>query len=230
LAIKDSPAACATLGMNSRASLIAVFAFSAALAGVGGGIYGMELGSAASDVFQFFSGLSVLLVMVIMGITSAGAAGSNGLYQGSPLFTNLLPNLTQLPLVLVGLGGVGVGTTPNGTIPGSVRPVWLSVKSRPWLIGLIVVGFSAAWVLRLTGVIDNWTMTVILVVDLAVLPVPAYVVDYRAHLAPPAFGLPERRSKSKRDAWFAQAVANEGPARPQDAPAALSGAGGTSGA
>src|SRR6202021_2888001 len=62
LAMKDSPAACATLGMNGRASFIGVFAFSAALAGVGGGIYGMELGSAAPDVFQFFNGLSVLLV------------------------------------------------------------------------------------------------------------------------------------------------------------------------
>ena len=98
LAMKDSPAACATLGMNGRASLIGVFAFSAALAGVGGGIYGMALGSAAPDVFQFFSGLSVLLVMVVFGITSFGAAGLNGLYQGSPFFTNFFPSLTQLPL------------------------------------------------------------------------------------------------------------------------------------
>ena len=131
LAMKDSPAACATLGMNGRASLIGVFAFSAALAGVGGGIYGMALGSAAPDVFQFFSGLSVLLVMVIFGITSFGAAGLNGVYQGSPFFTNFFPSLTQLPLVLVGLGGVGVGTTPNGTVPGSIRPVYLSVARRP---------------------------------------------------------------------------------------------------
>ena len=98
LAMKDSPAACATLGMNGRASLIGVFAFSAALAGVGGGIYGMALGSAAPDIFQFFNGLSVLLVMVVFGITSFGAAGLNGLYQGSPFFTNFFPSLTQLPL------------------------------------------------------------------------------------------------------------------------------------
>ena len=75
LAMKDSPAACATLGMNGRASLVGVFAFSAALAGIGGGIYGMELGSAAPTVFPLFSGLSIILVMVITGITSMGAAG-----------------------------------------------------------------------------------------------------------------------------------------------------------
>jgi branched-chain amino acid transport system permease protein len=230
LAMKDSPAACATLGMNGRASLVGVFAFSAALAGVGGGIYGMALGSAAPDVFQFFGGLSVLLVMVIMGITSFGAAGVGGLYQGSPLFTNLIPSLTQLPLVLVGLGGVGVGTTPNGTIPGSIRPVWLSVASRRWLLGLIVVVVGAAWALRLTGAIGNWTMTAILLIDLALLPVPAYVVDYRARIAPPAFGLPERRSKEKRDAWFAVAAADESPVSTGDHLASLTGAGGSGGA
>ncbi len=230
LAMKDSPAACATLGMNGRATLIGVFAFSAALAGVGGGIYGMEIGSAAPDVFQFFNGLSVLLVMVIFGITSFGAAGLNGLYQGSPLFTNLIPSLTQLPLVLVGLGGVFVGTTPNGTIPGSIRPVYLSVARRRWLVALIGAVFAAAWALRLGGVIGNWTMAIVMMADLALLPIPAYVADYRARIAPPAFGLPERRSKEKRDAWFAEAVSDEGPVGPADPVTALSGAGGTSGA
>jgi branched-chain amino acid transport system permease protein len=207
-----------------------VFAFSAALAGVGGGIYGMALGSAAADVFQFFNGLSVLLVMVVFGITSFGAAGLNGLYQGSPFFTNFFPSLTQLPLVLVGLGGVGVGTTPNGTIPGSIRPVYLSVARRRWLVAVIVAVVGAAWALRLSGAIGGWTMTIIMAVDLALLPVPAYVADYRARIAPPAFGLPERRSKEKRDAWFADAAADEGPVAPADPLAALSGAGGTSGA
>ena len=230
LAMKDSPAACATLGMNGRASLIGVFAFSAALAGVGGGVYGMSLGSAAPDIFQFFNGLSVLLVMVVFGITSFGAAGLNGLYQGSPLFTNLFPSLTQLPLVLVGLGGIGVGTTPNGTIPGSIRPVYLSVARRRWLVALIVAVVGAAWALRLSGAIGNWPMTIILVVDLALLPVPAYVADYRARIAPPAFGLPERRSKERRNAWFAEAASDEGPVGSPDPLASLSGAGGTSGA
>jgi branched-chain amino acid transport system permease protein len=232
LAMKDSPAACATLGMNGRASLVAVFAFSAAIAGVGGGIYGMALGSASADVFQFFSGLTVLLVMVIMGLSSAGGAGAAGLYQGSPLFTNLLPGLTQLPLVLVGLGGVGVGTTPNGTIPGSLRPVWLSVVRRRWLLGLVVTVVIGAWVLRLANAIGNWPMTFILLADLFVVPVPAYVVDYRSNIAPPAFGLPERRSKEKRDEWFGRADADSGPTTVGDqlpAPT-LSGAGGTGGA
>jgi branched-chain amino acid transport system permease protein len=228
LAMKDSPAACATLGMNGRASLVGVFAFSAALAGVGGGIYGMELGSASPTVFQLFNGLSIILVMVILGITSYGAAGMNGLYQGSPFFTNFFPTLTQLPLVLVGLGGVGVGTTPNGTIPGSVRPVYLSVIRRRWLLALIVAVFVGAWALRLGGAFGNWPMTIIILVDLMLFPVPAYVIDYRARIAPPAFGLPERRSKERRNAFFAEAVSDEEPVVSADPLGALSGAGGTS--
>jgi branched-chain amino acid transport system permease protein len=229
LAMKDSPAACATLGMNGRASLVGVFAFSAALAGVGGGIYGMEVGSANPTLFQLFYGLSIILVMVIMGLTSLGAAGLTGLYEGSPFFTNFFPSLTQLPLVLVGLGGVGVGTTPNGTVPGSVRPVYLSVTRRRWLLALIVGVVALAWALRLGGAIGNWPMTIIMLVALMAFPVPAYVIDYRARIAPPAFGLPERRSKEKRDAFFAEAVSDQEPVGPADPLAALSGAGGTSG-
>ena len=135
-----------------------------------------------------------------------------------------------MPLVLVGLGGIGVGTTPNGTIPGSIRPVYLSVARRRWLLALIVGVAGAAWALRLSGAIGNWPMTIILMVDFALFPVPAYVADYRARIAPPAFGLPERRSKEKRDAWFAAAVSDEGPVGSGDPLASLSGAGGTSGA
>jgi hypothetical protein len=70
-----------------------------------------------------------------------------------------------------------------------------------------------------------------LLVDLGLLPVPAYVTDYRGGIAPPAFGLPERRSKEKRDAFFADAVSDENPVGSAADPlATLSNAGGTSGA
>jgi len=164
-----------------------------------------------------------------MGITSMGAGGLNGLYQGSPFFTNFFPSLTQLPLVLVGLGGVGVGTTPNGTVPGSVRPVYLSVLRRRWLLALIVAVFVGAWALRLGGAFGNWPMTIIILVDLILFPVPAYVADYRARIAPPAFGLPERRSKEKREAFFTEAASGDELAGPAKELTALSGAGGASG-
>jgi branched-chain amino acid transport system permease protein len=192
LAFKDSPAACATLGMNARASTLAVFALSAALAGVGGGIYGMALGSAAPDVFQFFTGLSVLLVMVVVGISSVGAGVACGFFLGGPTIANFFPSLTQLTPVLVGGAGIGVGTTPNGLIPAGLRPVWMSVLRRRWLLGFFIVVVGGAWALRLSGVIDNWTMTGIDIAALVVVPFVAYAIDYRRGDAPGAFGLPDR--------------------------------------
>jgi hypothetical protein len=88
---------------------------------------------------------------------------------------------------------------------------------------------AAAWALRLSGAIGNWPMTITILVDLLLFPVPAYVVDYRARIAPPAFGLPERRSKEKRDAFFAEAASDDEPVGSGDPLEALSGAGGTGG-
>jgi len=92
-----------------------------------------------------------------------------------------------------------------------------------------VAVFGVAWALRLSGAIGNWPMTIIMLADLALLPVPAYVADYRARIAPPAFGLPERRSKEKRNAWLSEAVSDEAPEGSVDPLAALSGTGGASG-
>ena len=194
MALKDSPAACATLGMNARASTVAVFALSAALAGIGGGLYGEALGSAAPDVFQFFTGLSILLVMVVVGISSLGAGVACGLFLGGPTLANFFPSLSQLSPVLVGAAGTGVGTTPNGTIPSGLRPVWSSVVKRRWLLGAFVVVVVGAWALRLSGVIGNWTMTWIDLAAIIGMPGIAYGFDYRSGVAPPAFGLPDRRA------------------------------------
>ncbi len=49
LALKESPAACETLGMNPRMTTLAVFTLSAAMAGFGGGIYGAALQTATPD-------------------------------------------------------------------------------------------------------------------------------------------------------------------------------------
>ena len=196
LAFKDSPAACATLGMNARISTLMVFALSAAIAGVGGGIYGSALGSAAPDVFQFFTGLSVLLVMVVMGISSLGAGAAVGFYLGGPTLANFFPSLTQLSPVLVGGAGITVGTTPNGAIPSGLRPVWASVLRRRWMLGSLAVVLVGAWALRIGGAINNWALAGVDLFVVGVVPFITYGLDYRAHSSPPAFGLPDRRAPS----------------------------------
>ncbi len=195
LAHKDSPAACATLGMNSRVSTLAVFALSAAIAGIGGGVYGQALGSAAPDVYQFFTGLTVLLAMVVFGISAVGSGVGAGMFLGGPTLANIFPGLTQLQAVLVGGAGIGVGTSPNGTIPSGLRPVWSSVVRRPVVLVGVLVAIAGAWVLRVAGVLDNWTLTGIIAGILILVPAIAYAIDYRRGDAPAAFGLPARRPR-----------------------------------
>jgi branched-chain amino acid transport system permease protein len=198
-AFKDSPAACATLGMNARASTLAVFAASAAIAGIGGGLYGQALGSAAPDVFQFFSGLSVLLVMVVVGISSVGSGVLCGLFLGGPTLANFFPSLTQLTPVLVGGAGVGVGTNPNGLIPEGLRPLWGSVQRRRPLLVAVTISVVVVWILRLSGVLGNWAMTAILIVVVGLASTIPYGLDYRRGDAPGAFGLPTRTRRPRED-------------------------------
>ena len=191
-AFKDSPVASATLGMNTRILPVAVFAISAAIAGVGGALYGQSLGSAAPDVYQFFTGLSVLLTMVILGLGSLGAGVGTGLFLGGPTLTNLFPSLLQLQSVLVGGAAVGVGTSPNGLIPSGLRPVWASTFRRRGLQAGIVACLLGLWGLRLGGIIGNWTMVWAMLTLLVVGSIVPYFVDYRRGDAEPAFGLTPR--------------------------------------
>jgi branched-chain amino acid transport system permease protein len=187
-AFKDSPAASATLGMNTRFLPIAVFAISAAIAGVGGAIYGQALGSVAPDMYQFFTGLSVLLTMVVLGLGSLGAGAGTGLFLGGPTLTNLFPSLLQLQSVVVGAAAVGVGTSPNGLIPSGLRPVWASTFRRPGLVVGMVGSLLGLWALRLGGVIGNWTMVWTMLAIVVAGSVVPYFVDFRRGDAEPAFG------------------------------------------
>ncbi len=94
-------------------------------------------GSAAPDIYQFLTGLTVLLTMVVAGIGAVGAGVGTGYFLGGPTLTNFFPSLTQLQTVLVGGSAVGVGTSPNGLIPSGLRPVWSSVVRRRALFGAV---------------------------------------------------------------------------------------------
>ncbi len=117
LALNDSEAAYATLGMNRQAAVLAVFGISAAMAGVGGGIFGAAVQSTAASRFDFFTGLTLLLVMVVFGLRHPASAVIAGLYLGSPLFSNLFPGTAQVPMLLIGVAGVTLGHDPRGIVP-----------------------------------------------------------------------------------------------------------------
>ena len=210
-AFKDSPVACATLGMNTRFLPIAVFAISAAIAGIGGALYGQALGSAAPDIYQFLTGLTVLLTVVVAGIGSVGAGVGAGYFLGGPTLANFFPSLAQLQTVLVGSSAVGVGTSPNGLIPSGLRPVWTSVARRRDLLATVILVVLLLWGLRLSGVISNWPFVWALIAVFVVCSVVPYALDRRRGDAPAAFGMP------------ALIPAGPGEPRSKDAPLGLEG-------
>jgi len=134
VALNDSPAAYATLGMSPQRSKMIVFAASAALAGIGGVIFaGQPQALGATDVTMFGS-LELVLFVTIFGIRTASGALLGGLAAA------LLPlAASHLPWWGTGLTGVvaGVGISMMANVPDGVLGVpWLTQHLRiPYLTG-----------------------------------------------------------------------------------------------
>ena len=65
--MKNSPAACATLGMNVVRLKLSVFMMSAAIAGLGGCLFAQEIGAVTSDRFSLFESMTMLMLLVVAG-------------------------------------------------------------------------------------------------------------------------------------------------------------------
>jgi branched-chain amino acid transport system permease protein len=123
IAMRDSPAACATLGVNLLATKLAVFALSAAIAGFAGAVLAIHYGSAQSTNFAMLEGLPYLLLLVVGGVgVVSGAVFGATVFQ---VFTAFLPAVWFPTTKLVqwwskvgpGLAGVGIARQPEGVIP-----------------------------------------------------------------------------------------------------------------
>jgi branched-chain amino acid transport system permease protein len=115
-AMKDSPAACATLGLNLTVTKLAVFMLSAAIAGLGGALFGGLRQSAGQSDFIMFLSLPILLLVVIGGVTAVTGALLGGLML-SVLFQIIqesIPSLRDLVFLGTGLAGVILGRNPDG--------------------------------------------------------------------------------------------------------------------
>jgi hypothetical protein len=78
--------------------------------------------------------------------------------------------LKELPLVLAGGAGIGLGKNPNGFIANDMRPKWDVFLQEPaGLVGVIVI-LAAVWGLRVAHAMNNWTYAIITLGILAVAP------------------------------------------------------------
>ncbi len=114
-AMRDSPAACATLGLDVRRTKLAVFALSSAIAGLAGALYG-GLGFSASQL-QFEPLFNVLLFLFafVGGITTiTGALLGGVLFAALPLVQSEAPEFSGLVFAAIAVTAVALGKQPNG--------------------------------------------------------------------------------------------------------------------
>jgi branched-chain amino acid transport system permease protein len=114
VAMNDSPAACATSGLNLTATKLVVFALSAGLAGLAGALYGGMQGSVSTAQFAFPLSLVFFLAMMFGGISTLSGPLVAGIFVAVvPVLANDL-SVSQLLYLGAGVGAISIGFVPNG--------------------------------------------------------------------------------------------------------------------
>jgi branched-chain amino acid transport system permease protein len=141
VAMRDSPAACATLGVNLFWTKVAVFAISAGIAGFAGALNGAYLGSASTQDFQMLKGLPILLLLVVGGVAVVSGAvfGGFALQSFSWLVIAFPPStyptlnkwLVYWARIGPGLAGIGIGRNPDGAVVEISAAVHGNRKRKP---------------------------------------------------------------------------------------------------
>jgi ABC-type branched-subunit amino acid transport system ATPase component/branched-subunit amino acid ABC-type transport system permease component len=125
IALRDSPSACSTLGMNLTRTKLGVFIFSAAIAGLAGGLFAIYYGSAGTQDFQLTVGLPYLLLLVVGGLATVGGTVFGGLALVSfSWLTAAFPGslfLQWFQKLGPGLAGIGIGQNPEGGWEASIQ-------------------------------------------------------------------------------------------------------------
>jgi branched-chain amino acid transport system permease protein len=121
-AMRDSPSACVTLGLDLTATKLQAFALAAAIAGLGGALLAMwkesSVGVADFSLLKGpLPGLPLVLVAVVAGITTAFGAVFGGIvFVMLPLVGAWYPALRNLMNLTPGLAGIGLGQNPDGVV------------------------------------------------------------------------------------------------------------------
>ena len=115
IAMRDSPAACGTLGLDMRWFRVGLFGLSAGMAGLAGALYAGLRGTVGAADFTAFGGLTLLLLAVVFGVTSVTGAALGGLgLMLLPVMQSDHPSIAGLIFAIIGFGAVALGRDPNG--------------------------------------------------------------------------------------------------------------------
>ena len=138
LALRDSPAASVTVGVNLVRTKLLVFALAAGVAGLGGGLLGMYRGTVGSMDFEMLVGIPILLLLVVGGVGTVSGALIGGLstvalliVQDEVTFVVFgVSVLVALTRIGPGLAALGASRSPEG-LSTQFRVPWPSRTKRP---------------------------------------------------------------------------------------------------
>jgi branched-chain amino acid transport system permease protein len=132
-ALRDSPAACATLGLDLRLTKLGVFCASAFIAGIGGALFGGQQQSVSDIPLSPINNIVLFLFAAVGGITTiTGAFLGGALFAVLPYAQSKATEFPALPGLLfagVALVAILLGRQPNG-LSGII-----SSALDPWLHG-----------------------------------------------------------------------------------------------
>jgi branched-chain amino acid transport system permease protein len=115
VALNDSPAACATMGISVTVTKLVVFTVSAGIAGLGGALFGGLHGSVSPNDFVLLNSLVVLLLATLGGLyTVTGVSLAAMMYALFPVLQDALPGLGQVAYLLTGIGALTLGRNRYG--------------------------------------------------------------------------------------------------------------------
>jgi branched-chain amino acid transport system permease protein len=149
-AVRWSPAGSSTVGISVLQMKVLVAGLGALVAGIGGAMYALSLGTANPINYTTLGGLVWLAILVSLGIRSNIAALIAG------LSATLLAGAAQVYLptafgevtpILFGLGAIQVAKFPNGVMTENARQVrwaWDKLRSRSAFNGAPGTGDGAS--------------------------------------------------------------------------------------
>jgi ABC-type branched-subunit amino acid transport system ATPase component/branched-subunit amino acid ABC-type transport system permease component len=124
LAVRGSAPAAQSSGVNHVRIKLITFGFSAAIAGIGGILLAMLLQNVTPSANPPLAGLLWVTIAITFGIRRPAGAIVAGLAAGvSPQLFSYITTSTYLPLILFGLGAVGLAQNPEGVLSLQVKQI-----------------------------------------------------------------------------------------------------------
>jgi branched-chain amino acid transport system permease protein len=115
VAMSDSQAACATVGMNIIRTRLVAFVIAGGIAGLAGALYGGMSRIDSFSQFSFVNSLVLFVAVALAGITVLSGAVQAGLGVALlPLIATHIPSFSGFTYVLFGVGIIAVGRNPYG--------------------------------------------------------------------------------------------------------------------